>query len=176
MELGLGNDEVRLVSFSEAWKDEFAKTKDEIQSSTGIKEAYIEHIGSTAIKGMPSKPIIDLLVAVESLDMMDDNLVKQFKIIGFHRLKVKRPNEIVFAKFKDPSYEVKTHYIHLVEYGKELWKNLLFFRDYLNANKQARLAYAELKMDYANRATTGIIAYTDYKEAFVTDIFSKRVE
>lgn len=90
------------------------------------------------------------------------------------RLKAERPSEIVFAKFTDDTYEVKTHYIHLVEHEKELWKNLLFFRDYLNANENMRLDYTNLKQDYLKMHLTGINEYTDHKEAFVKNIFKKR--
>ena len=44
------------------------------QESAGIKRALgsftsaIEHVGSTAVPGLPSKPIIDLLVGVPSLE------------------------------------------------------------------------------------------------------------
>lgn len=71
--------------------------------------------------------------------------------------------------------EEKTHYIHLVEHEKELWKNLLFYRDYLNANEHARQAYTNLKQDYLRIHSTGITEYTDHKEAFVKNIFKKRI-
>ena len=69
---------------------------------------------------------------------------------------------------------VKTHFIHLVDYRKELWNNLVFFRDYLNSNHDARLGYLKVKKDYLEKSSTGINEYTDYKAKFVKRIFSLR--
>lgn len=174
MKLGLKNNEVKIVPYTSDWHEEFLKVKKEISKSTHIEENRIEHIGSTAIKDMQAKPIIDVMVAVDDLDAMDPSIIKGLKAIGFLRLKVERPNEIVLAKFVDNTYEEKTHYIHLVEYEKELWNNLIFFRDYLNANKAERDKYLQIKLDYVNKQSTGINEYTDHKEEFVRRVFEKR--
>lgn len=174
MKFGLKNDEVRVVPYTAEWHTEFLKMKQEIHLKTGISEKRIEHIGSTAIEEMSAKPILDILVAVDDLAAIDPSLIKGLKAIGFLRLKVERPNEIVFAKFTDDTYQEKTHFLHLVEYDKELWKNLLFFRDYLRVNENARNEYQKLKMDYVKKSATGINEYTDHKEAFVKNIFDKR--
>lgn len=174
MNLGLKNDEVKVVPYSGEWKDEFLKVKKEIHQHTNISENRIEHIGSTAIKNMMAKPILDILVAVDDLSMIEDSIIKGLKNIGFLRLRVDRPNEIVFAKFTDSTYEEKTHYIHLVEFEKELWKNLIFFRDYLNDNENVREQYKHIKLEYLEQNSTGISAYTDHKEAFVKSIYRLR--
>lgn len=96
------------------------------------------------------------------------------KEAGFLKIKVERPNEIVLAKFNDDTYEEKTHFIHLVEYNKELWKNLIFFRNYLNSNETAREEYSELKMKFVGEKNGGINEYTSYKERFVKEIYEKR--
>ncbi|MGE7951357.1 GrpB family protein [Lysinibacillus xylanilyticus] len=48
---------------------------------------------------------------------------------------------LILPFFNDETYEEKTHFIHLVEYNKELWKNLIFFRNYLNSNETALRKY-----------------------------------
>lgn len=109
---------------------------------------------------------------------MNENVDKSFfqglKETGFLKLKVERPNEIVLAKFTDDTYEEKTHFIHLVEYNNELWKNLIFFRNYLNSNETAREQYRELKMKFFEEKNGGINEYTEYKEQFVKEIYEKR--
>ncbi|GIN86252.1 hypothetical protein J6TS2_26380 [Heyndrickxia sporothermodurans] len=98
MKLGLKNNEVKIVPYTSDWHEEFLKVKKEISKSTHIEENQIEHIGSTAIKDMQAKPIIDVMVAVDDLDAKDPSIIKGLKAIGFLRLKVERPNEIVLAK------------------------------------------------------------------------------
>lgn len=174
MNLGLKNNEVRLVEYSPKWKDEFERSKNLILDHTHIPENRIEHIGSTSIIGMLAKPIIDIVIGVDDLEKVDKTLFKELEKAGFFRLKVNRPNEIVLAKFLDESYKVKTHFIHLVEYEKDLWHNLIFFRDYLNSNKEAREKYLDIKKKYVSKSSTGIIDYTNYKENFVKEIYKKR--
>jgi len=174
LKLGLKRDEVKLVDYTEEWQHEFQRVKQEILLSTSIPEKRVEHIGSTAIRGMAAKPILDVMVGVDCIEDVDPSVFLGLKNIGFLRLRVHRPNEIVLAKFTDETYEEKTHFIHLVDFNKELWNNLLFFRDYLNENEQARTEYSHLKKKFIERNNHGIKAYTDYKEQFVHDIFRKR--
>ena len=145
MNLGLKNNEVRLVEYSPKWRGEFERSKNLILNHTHIPENRIEHIGSTSIIGMSAKPIIDIVIGVDDLKKVDKTLFKELEKAGFFRLKVNRPNEIVLAKFLDESYKVKTHFIHLVEYKKDLWHNLIFFRDYLNSNKEDREKYLDIE-------------------------------
>lgn len=175
MDLGLKNDEVRLAEYTSAWHEEFIRVKNELVENTNFDENRIEHIGSTAIKGMSAKPILDIAVGVDDLNDVDKELLKAFQKSGFLRLKVDRPGEIVLAKFTDDTYQEKTHYIHLLEFQKDLWNELIFFRDYLNADEAARAQYLAIKLAYLESASTGIGAYTDSKEAFVRDINSKRL-
>lgn len=174
MNLGLKRDEVRLEAHYDAWKKEFLRVKQDIVNSTSIQENRIEHIGSTAIQNIVAKPILDLVVGVDDIENVDKAFYQGLKEAGFLKLKVERPNEIVLAKFTDDTYEVKTHFIHLVEYNKELWKNLIFFRDYLNSNETAREQYQALKMNFLEEGTGGINEYTDYKEQFVKGIYEIR--
>jgi GrpB-like predicted nucleotidyltransferase (UPF0157 family) len=174
MELGLFPDEVRLADYTTEWKSEYQKVRKDLLENTSIPGSHIEHIGSTAIKDMPAKPILDILAAVENLAAVDKELAAGLKKAGFLQLKVKRPGEIVFARFADEDYKIKTHFLHLVEYEGELWKNLLFFRNYLNNNEDARKEYVQLKLDYIKKNSTGIKAYTDSKESFVNRIAELR--
>lgn len=174
MKLGLKQDEVRIEEFDPRWHEEFVFVKNDILQNVQMEGDRVQHIGSTAIKGMRAKPIIDILMGIDDLSGADEVFIKKLKKAGFLRLRVQRPEEIVFARFTDETYQVKTHFIHLVQYGGELWNNLIFFRDYLNANEAARTEYLQVKLDFVNNKSTGINEYTDYKEDFVKSIFAKR--
>lgn len=175
MKLGLNRDEVKVVDYTPEWNDEFIRVKSEIMQNVNIDENRIEHIGSTAIKGMSAKPILDIIVGVDDIQNVEETIFCGLKNVGFIRLRVERPEEIVLAKFTDKTYEEKTHFIHVVEFQKGLWNNLSFFRDYLNSNEQARKEYLEIKLEYLKKSSTGINEYTDYKEEFVKNIFKKRI-
>lgn len=170
MNLGLKRNEVRIVPYTNEWNKEFVRVRGEIQKFSNIEKGRIQHIGSTAIEDSLAKPIIDIMIGVHDLDKLDSIFIAGLKSIGFLRLKVERPSEIIFAKFTDNTYEKRTHYIHVVEYEKEIWKNFIFFRDYLNDNEKARIDYMNIKLEYLKTDFIGINEYTDYKESFVKDI------
>lgn len=173
MKLGLKNNEVIIVPYDKKWKEEFNKTKTEIIQYTNLKPNQIEHIGSTSFEGIRAKPIIDILIGVDSLAALDKTFFKDLQNTGFYRLKVERPNEIICAKFTDETFETKTHFIHIVELKKEKWYQMLFFRDYLNANQDVKEQYENLKESFFNTDLKGINSYTDYKEQFVLSIFEQ---
>ena len=176
MKLGLTKDEVKLVPYDDEWKNEFLSVKRELIKHTDLDSVCIQHIGSTSIVGILAKPILDIVVGVDDIDHVVKIIISGLKKAGFLRLTVERPSEIVFAKFADDTYQVKTHYIHLVDYDKELWNNLIFFRDYLNSNEPVRNEYQNLKWEYVQNNTSGIVEYTDYKEEFVKRINAERLK
>ncbi|ATP42127.1 dephospho-CoA kinase [Solibacillus sp. R5-41] len=173
MRLGLNNDEVLLVPYDEAWKVEFTRIQDELLSCTKLTSNQIEHIGSTSIEGIRAKPIIDILVGVENLETLERPFFKDLEKAGFYKLRVVRPNEIVCAKFFDETFQVKTHFIHIVQYESVKWQQLIFFRDYLKRNEEAKKQYEHLKESFFQTDLSGINSYTDYKEQFVKSIFEK---
>lgn len=141
MKLGLTKDEVKLVPYDNEWENEFLRVKKEIIKHTNLNDTSIQHIGSTSIVGILAKPILDMVVGVDDINDVEKKIISGLKKEGFLRLAVERPAEIIFAKFVDDTYQVKTHYIHLVDYNKKLWNNLIFFRDYLNSNEAERNEY-----------------------------------
>lgn len=171
MNLGLKRNEVKLVPHNQKWSKEFMKVQIDIQTALDLDFERIEHIGSTAIKEIAAKPILDILVGVDNLEEIEETLFHKFKKIGFYRLKVERENEIVLAKFKDDSFNEKTHFIHLVQFEGEKWRDLIFFRDCLNSSESLRKEYEQIKISFVAKQNTGINEYTDAKENFVKRVF-----
>jgi len=67
MKLGLKRDEIKLVPYTEDFHQEFCIVKEEILAAVPIDENRIEHIGSTAIRGIVSKPIVDIAMGIDDL-------------------------------------------------------------------------------------------------------------
>ena len=57
--LGLHQGELRLSPYRDEWPVLFESEKTIIRSAVGEQISDIQHVGSTAIVGMPSKPILD---------------------------------------------------------------------------------------------------------------------
>lgn len=127
MILGLKRGEIKLVDPQIGWKDEFYKTQKEINAATGIDLECIEHIGSTSIRDIKAKPMIDFAVGVEDINNVPSYIIEKLKGIGFHRLRVVLENEIVIARFTDETFDIKTHIIHLVDLRGKKWGDLISF-------------------------------------------------
>ncbi|WP_431637165.1 GrpB family protein [Dyella sp. KULCS107] len=72
--------------------------------------------------------------------------------------------------FCKPSDAHRTHHLHLVPYGSELWRARLGFRDALRANAHLAQEYAQLKLDMANKYRHDREAYTQSKTEFVQQV------
>ncbi len=58
------HDEVTLIPWQESWEESFQKEKQRIAEALGAAgcASEIYHVGSTSVRGMVSKPVIDILV------------------------------------------------------------------------------------------------------------------
>jgi ATP-dependent Zn protease len=65
--IGLENDIVKLCEYRPSWQEYFEQEKNRIRGKIGYS-VHIEHIGSTSVSGMIAKPIIDILVGIDSPD------------------------------------------------------------------------------------------------------------
>ena len=59
---------VDVVEYDPAWPQEFAEQRDRLTILLrGWLAEPVEHVGSTAVPGLASKPIVDILAPVTSL-------------------------------------------------------------------------------------------------------------
>jgi GrpB-like predicted nucleotidyltransferase (UPF0157 family) len=150
-----------IVEYDPAWPGRFESERERLRPL--LPEAEIHHIGSTAVPGLPAKPIIDLMALVEELDAPIAALVEQggyqypeaFNATLSHRRWLCRPTAAH-----------RTHHLHLVDEREELARHLRF-RDRLRASATLRDEYARLKHELAERTGGDREAYTEAKSAFV---------
>ena len=131
----------------------------------------IEHIGSTAVPGLVAKPVIDIMAAVESLEVSRPALTA---VASLQYVYFPYRADIMHWLCK-PSDEVRTHHLHLVPFGSELWHERLRFRDRLRGDARVAAEYAALKLALAARYEHDRAAYTDAKEPFVRRILAESI-
>ena len=69
--IGLKRGTVKIVPYSEVWKKLFETEKDLLLSAIGSYVLEIEHVGSTSVKNLEAKPIIDIAVAVGNISNVE---------------------------------------------------------------------------------------------------------
>ncbi len=141
-----------------------------------LKEAVIDaqHIGSTSIKRICAKPIVDIVVGVEGFDkIMRYNDILMEKGIIYRR---EYPHGQHLYVCGDLDNSIHTHYIHVVIWGQKAWQDYINMRDYLNAHEHRAKEYAELKERLAEKYPEDRTSYTNGKSAFIEDILRRAEE
>lgn len=127
----------------------------------------IEHVGSTAIKGIVAKPIIDMVAGVATFADAE-RLHGVLARLGYQfRPNASKGRERLFVKGPESN---RTHYLHVVKHGGSDWQKCIFFRDYLNEHPQAAKTYEKLKIELAKKFANDRPKYTKAKEKFIRSI------
>lgn len=172
----LVQEDVALVPYDPAWPEAFRREKEHLLACLPADVIRrVEHFGSTAVPGLPAKPVVDLLVEVSDLTTVRQEVVPILEAQGYDYLW--RPTHgddgpPFYAWFikRDPATGVRTHHIHMVEADFQGYWERLLFRDYLIAHPDVARAYAELKERLAAEHPNDRVAYTRGKTAFITRV------
>ena len=164
-------DEVVLAAYDPSWPEVFVGEAEAIRQVLGDVLVGIEHVGSTSIPGLASKPVIDIVVSVTPL-MAGTARVPVLEALGYDcRGENGIPGRLFFRK---GLWEFKrTHHLHLVEAGHEQWTSMLLFRDYLRSHPGDARRYEELKRALAEKFRDNRSAYTNGKADFVQAVLAK---
>ena len=134
----------------------------------------VQHIGSTSIKNICAKPIIDIVVGVNSFDrMMVHN--KELMANGIVYRRQDHPGQHLYV-CGDETNEMQTHFIHVVLWGQKAWDDYINMRDYLNAHEETAKEYSDLKERLASEYPEDRMAYTSGKSALIETILQSAME
>lgn len=160
------HEHVELVTYDTAWPEKFEAERTRLSSLFPADFIQIEHFGSTAIPGMSAKPIIDILGGVETLTGADALSTRLFEI-GYStsaEFNASLSDRKWFMRWADGR---RTHHLHVVVHGGEVWRERLAFRDRLRADAEAAARYESLKASLAAKHWNDREAYTSAKADFV---------
>ena len=162
-------EKVAITPYRESWPAEFTQLAARLRAALGDRAVRIDHIGSTAVPGLPAKDIIDVQVTVAALadapaaipglearPIVDDHAPPGFA--GDPAELAKR-----FFRARPPG---RTANVHVREAGRLNQRYALLFRDYLRATPAAAAAYAAVKHTLAAHVDDGDL-YADLKDPVV---------
>jgi GrpB-like predicted nucleotidyltransferase (UPF0157 family) len=164
-------EDVAIVPYNPRWPERFEQERLHLLSCLPPDViGRIEHFGSTAVPGLPAKPIVDILVEVASLDETRQRIAPILESQGydyFWRPSWGDDTPPFYAWFiKRDRKGNRTHHIHMVESDFEHWDRLLF-RDYLIEHAEVAVEYSNLKMSLSGTHHNDRVAYTQGKSEFV---------
>ena len=172
------NDSIELVPYDNQWPKMAAQEIKKLQEILPANHIIdIQHVGSTAIPGMLAKPIIDIQIAVDSLNSIKQLAIDALKILGYeYWYENPDPERMFFVKGMPPFGEKRTHHVHIVELGSKHWKNKILFRNYLNNNPEVAREYEQLKLNLAKDNPHDREQYTNAKAKFIDNVLRKARE
>jgi len=157
-------DDVEVVAYDDSWPRRYAEMELWLVATLGRDVARrVEHYGSTAIPGMPAKPVVDLLVEIPSFEAARPVAIPAlsgpcWEYWGFH-------DHMTFVRREKPMGRRLAH-VHLAPAGHRVWEGVAL-RDYFRRDHAARERYLSLKRDLASRYRTDREAYTAAKSELV---------
>ena len=159
---------VALVDYDPAWPAAFAKERARLDAAFPGVFRDIAHIGSTAVPGLHTKPIIDLLAGVGS---MEEAIALNGPLCANGYTTPPGMNERLDDRqfFMRHSRGRRTHHLHVVVHDAPGWHERLVFRDRLRSDLDLQKRYAKLKADLARRFANDRESYTEGKSAFIRD-------
>ena len=168
---------VAVVPYDPLWPGRFEQEKRHLLSCLPAELLRrIEHFGSTAVPGLSAKPIVDVLVEVQSLAETRRRIVPILEGQGYEYFwRPTRGDEAppFYAwLIKRDGNGRRTHHIHMVEADFPQWEGLLF-RDYLIEHPEVAREYCELKVRLADRYRQDRVAYTEAKTDFIRAVMER---
>jgi GrpB-like predicted nucleotidyltransferase (UPF0157 family) len=131
--IGLTKTIVELHEHDVNWAKNATQTILFLKDKFGENAVDIQHVGSTAIKNIKAKPIIDISVGVADMKKVTEMIPLLTEAGIIHRPVHDSPEYMMFI-LGDLSTELRTHHIHVNLYGCKGWHDRINFRDFMNAH------------------------------------------
>lgn len=168
-----------IKKYNSDWIKSYTNLKHEINKGLRGLEYEIEHIGSTSVPQLDSKPIIDVDIIYKSetdFDKIKSGLVK----IGYYH----NGNQGIEKRdvFKRKGTQINgildtiTHHLYVCQSDRKPLERHILSRDFLRKNDWARLEYQELKYELAVKANQNKKLYAELKELNVNELIDKIIE
>ena len=156
---------IRIVDYDPEWPRRFEVEADRIRAALGARALQIEHAGSTAVPGLPAKPVIDIILAVaESAD--EAAYAPALEAVGY-RFHLREPEWHQHRLFKGAANDVN---LHVFTSGCPEIDRMLAFRDRLRSNPADRDRYARTKQELAQLEWNCTQDYADAKTQIIQQI------
>lgn len=159
---------MKLTSYTNQWAATFQEEKERILSVFGNSPLDIQHIGSTAIPGIASKPIVDIMVLLPSIQDASKYL-DSLHNLGYTYSKERSSTERHFFTKGSPV----TIHLSLTDRSTPYWDRQLAFRDYLLTHSDVAKEYAALKHSLIEKYPSGKDEYSYGKSEFVAAVLEK---
>lgn len=151
-----------LTEHRACWADWYAEEVKRLAKLLPADTEY-HHVGSTAVRGIMAKPIVDILVAVDSVEKLQAtaNVLQEN---GYVVMSASENRVSLNKGYTENGFAERVFHLHARLKGDT---DEIYFRDYLNAHPDVATEYERLKLRLWKQFEHNRDAYTDGKTSFV---------
>ncbi|MGN7864595.1 GrpB family protein [Chryseobacterium sp. 22458] len=190
---------ITFEKYNPSWKKQFESIKNELMEDIGFLNPQIEHIGSTSVEGLSAKPIIDIMIGVQSEEDLNKipSLLKGKTYVYYEKYNEDMSYRRFFIKLKDlpqnldlpeiihqgdeihekmHDHKLRIAHIHSIPVSSEHWLRHIAFRDYLRTHPEVRDEYQKLKEHLSLQEWYDGNDYNEGKDPFIKKEEQKAVQ
>lgn len=160
-----------IVPADPAWPQIYERIAVLVRAALGTEAIELDHIGSTAVPGLPAKPVIDIdLTVPDSAD--EDAYVPALEAAGFQLLLRERGwHEHRLLTLGDPLTNLHVFSPDCPEVVRHR-----MFRDWLRAHPEDRQRYVQAKIAASAETRLGtenVMEYNLHKQPMIREIYDR---
>ena len=158
-----------VLPYDTAWEKDFQVIRNELQEVLGKLALRIEHVGSTSVKDLSAKPIIDIDVVIRDYSLFN-TVVSRLQKFGYHH----EGNLGIVGREAfgyDGKSHLRRHHLYVCPERSPELKRHIAFRDYLRSHPEAVTEYSRIKEEAAALYPHDIEKYIGYKSPFIESIY-----
>lgn len=164
-------EQVRLAPSQEAWLHSGERECRLIGDALAAwLLAPVEHVGSTAVPGLPAKPILDLQAAVADPGECAPLIAEALAGAGWEHVPPsldQRPWRRFFVKVVNGR---RAAHLHVMTLASPRWNEQVAFRDALRADGRFAASYSALKQSLVSQHPNDREAYSAGKADFIRTV------
>lgn len=168
--IGLPAGKVFLSEWDNEWEVYYESIKAKILEQLG-DDINIYHIGSTSVKGLSAKPIIDIAIEIDSFENIN-KIINGLERIGFDNKGANILSERYYFSDGNP----RKYQIHVYEKGNKYLKDQLDFNKILKRNEHILNLYNDLKIKLATQFPDDKFKYTEEKTDFIIKVLNNDIK
>ena len=159
------------VSFdphSPGWAATFEGEARRIEAALADLGIEVHHVGSTSVRGLRAKPIIDIDLGVP--DSTDEAAYLSALVGAGYEFVLREPEWFEHRLFKHLDPRVN---LHVFSIGSPEIERMIAFRDHLRVNEADRNLYESTKLALGDREWGTVQDYADVKSEVVGEILGR---
>lgn len=161
-------ESIILKSYDSDWQKKFEKEKDLLKDVSRDELFKISHVGSTAIKDLLSKPIIDISLVANDFPPSERTLEK-LSSLGYKN----NGQSGVTGRYWFTKGQPREFNLHYCCNGSEIVRKQVLFRDNLRASKSLRRAYEAIKLNNKEGRDIDNFEYALAKTSFIDGVINE---